>query len=154
MEKDYTQRLKEIEAELEKWHADGPEKMNKIFGCQGDINYAINDASLNSLFLPLKDILSRGGKRWRPLLMTLICETIGGGNSALPLAPLVEFSHNASIIHDDIEDESDKRRGKPAIHHVYGIDTAINCGSFYYYLSPCCIESFTGNKYPLYKLWS
>ena len=148
---DHTQRIVKIEAELEKWLV--PEK---IFGSgSGFISGAISDASLESLFTPLKEMLSRGGKRWRPLLMTLICETLGGGDSALPLAPLVEFSHNASLIHDDIEDDSAQRRGKPVIHKIYGIDTAINCGSFFYFLSLCCIDSFTGeNKDRIYKLWA
>jgi octaprenyl-diphosphate synthase len=150
MEQVYTQKLAMIETELEKWLK--PEKMNKIFGSR-ESNAA--DTSLDSLFPPLKDILSRGGKRWRPLLMTLICETLEGGDSALPLAPLVEFSHNASLIHDDIEDDSDERRGKPAIHKVYGVDMAINSGSFFYFLSLCCIESFAGeNKHQIYKLWA
>jgi octaprenyl-diphosphate synthase len=151
MEQEYTQRIEKIEAELEKWLA-----KEKIFGgLNGAVSSEISGASLDSLFSPLKDILSRGGKRWRPLLMTLICETLGGSDSALPLSPLVEFSHNASLIHDDIEDDSVQRRGKPAIHKIYGIDTAINCGSFFYFLSLCCIESFTGeNKDRIYKLWA
>jgi octaprenyl-diphosphate synthase len=158
MDQEYIQRLKKIEAELEKWlpAACEPEKINKIFGRQeketGDI---LSDASLDSLFTPIKDILLRGGKRWRPFLMTLVCETLGGGDSALPLTPLVEFSHNASLIHDDIEDDSDQRRGKPVIHQIYGVDTAINSGSFLYFLSLCCIESFTGNnKDRIYSLWA
>jgi octaprenyl-diphosphate synthase len=155
MEQEYIQRLKKIEAELEKWlpAVCEPEKINKVFGRQKISS--LSEMSLDSLFTPLKDILSRGGKRWRPLLMTLICETLGGGDSALPLAPLVEFSHNASLIHDDIEDDSDQRRGKPAIHQIYGVDAAVNSGSFFYFLSLCCIESFTGeNKDWIYKLWA
>jgi octaprenyl-diphosphate synthase len=147
MDNEYTQRLEKIEAELNRWLH--PEI---IFPNQGK---DINPLSLDALFSPLADILSRGGKRWRPLLMTLVCETLGGGDNALPLAPLVEFCHNASLIHDDIEDDSDQRRGKPAIHEIYGIDTAINCGSFYYFLSAACIESWQGkNKELVYKLWA
>jgi octaprenyl-diphosphate synthase len=70
----------------------------------------------------------------------LLCETLGGTDAALPLAPLVEFSHNASLIHDDIEDNSPERRGKPAVHLLYGLDTAINSGSFLYFLPLSCIE--------------
>jgi octaprenyl-diphosphate synthase len=72
--------------------------------------------------------------------MTLVCESLGGGEAALPLAPLVEFCHNASLIHDDIEDCSDERRGKPAVHLLYGEDTAINSGSFLYFLPLTCVE--------------
>jgi octaprenyl-diphosphate synthase len=74
--------------------------------------------------------------------MTLICESLGGGDAALPLSPLVEFSHNASLIHDDIEDGSDERRGKPAVHILYGTDTAINGGCFLYFLPLSCIDSW------------
>lgn len=154
MDIEYAQRLKNIEAELERWLPANQESTwkNKVFP---DLEREISPASVDVLFTPLYDILSRGGKRWRPLLMTLICETLGGAESAIPLAPLVEFSHNASLIHDDIEDDSDQRRGKPAIHQIYGIDTAINCGAFFYFLSLCCIESFTGeNKAQIYKLWA
>jgi octaprenyl-diphosphate synthase len=75
--------------------------------------------------------------------MTLICETLGGGDAALPLTPLVEFCHNASLIHDDIEDNSDERRGKPAVHLLYGIDTAINGGAFLYFLPLACIDAWS-----------
>ncbi|MCL2209923.1 MAG: polyprenyl synthetase family protein [Treponema sp.] len=149
---EYTKRLEKIEAELKQWLPQNNEKViGRIFG---NDKKEINAESLGALFDPLHDILVRGGKRWRPLLMTLICETIGGGDSSLPLAPLVEFSHNASLIHDDIEDDSDQRRGKPAIHQIYGLDTAINSGSFFYFMSSCCIEAFSGeNKEEIYRAW-
>ena len=114
----------------------------------------VSDESINALFIPGADILYRGGKRWRPLLMTLICESLGGGDTALPLTPLVELCHNASLIHDDIEDNSDERRGKPAVHHIYGVDTAINSGTFLYFLASICIESWTGDKSEIYRLWA
>jgi octaprenyl-diphosphate synthase len=106
---------------------------------------------------PCSELLSRGGKRWRPLLMALVCESSGGGDAALPLSPLVEFCHNASLIHDDIEDNSDLRRGKPAIHKLYGIDTAINSGCFLYFLPLVCIDKWNASaefKLRLYTLWA
>jgi len=151
-------RLKKIENELERWLP-----LNTKTGVKSTwteevfsgMEKKISVSSLNALIDPLKDMISRGGKRWRPLLMTLICETLGGGDSALPLAPLIEFSHNASLIHDDIEDDSDERRGKSTIHQIYGVDTAINSGSFFYFLSLCCIDAYKGdNKENIYKLWS
>jgi octaprenyl-diphosphate synthase len=110
-----------------------------------------------ALAAPGRDILARGGKRWRPLLMTLVCEALGGGEAALPLAPLVELPHNASLIHDDIEDNSDERRGKPAVHLIYGPDTAINAGSFLYFLPLSCIDRWEAppeRKYAVYALWA
>jgi octaprenyl-diphosphate synthase len=151
-------RLKKIEKELERWLPSNFETIaksdwvEKIFP---GIGKDMKSSSTDTLIEPLRDMLSRGGKRWRPLLMTLVCETLGGGGAALPLAPLVEFSHNASLIHDDIEDDSDERRNKPAIHKIYGTDTAINAGSFFYFLSLCCIEVYKGdNKALIYKLWA
>jgi octaprenyl-diphosphate synthase len=58
----------------------------------------------------------------------------------LALTPLVEFPHTASLIHDDIEDNADQRRGEPAVHIRYGTDTAINSGAFLYFLALACIK--------------
>ena len=80
--------------------------------------------------------------------MALTAEAIDGENgleAALPLTPLIEFPHNASLIHDDIEDNSDERRGKPAVHLIYGNDTAINSGAFLYFLPLACLS---GSKIP------
>jgi octaprenyl-diphosphate synthase len=94
--------------------------------------------------------------------MTLICESLGGGDAALPLAPLVEFPHNASLIHDDIEDNSDERRGKPAVHLLYGTDAAINGGCFLYFLPLVCVDFWGAGlsadvaaerKNRIYALW-
>ena len=105
---------------------------------------------------PCIDLVGRGGKRWRPLLAHLICESLGGGDAALPLVPLLELSHTASLIHDDIEDNSALRRGKPAAHILYGTDTAINSGSFLYFFSASVIDSWDAPpdaKAQLYAAW-
>jgi octaprenyl-diphosphate synthase len=86
--------------------------------------------------------------------MTLVCESLGGGDAALPLVPLVEFCHNASLIHDDIEDGSGERRGRPAVHLVYGLDTALNGGCFLYFLAPECIDSWTAPEELKNRAWS
>ena len=44
-----------------------------------------------------------------------------------------EFIHNGSLVIDDIEDNSDLRRGKPCLHKIYGSDIAINVGCFMYF---------------------
>jgi geranylgeranyl diphosphate synthase type I len=75
------------------------------------------------------DLLDRGGKRFRPALTFLACQCVGGKReSAIPAAASVELLHNMTLIHDDIEDESELRRGRPCIHRIYGIPTAINAG--------------------------
>jgi len=157
MDQEYTQKLSGIETELERWlpkNKIDTAWLNQVFASMGGRTEKLLFQSLEALKTPLDDILSRGGKRWRPLLMTLVCEMLGGGAAAVPLTPAVEFAHNASLIHDDIEDGSDERRGKPAIHKIYGIDTAINSGSFFYFLSSCCIENCAfQNKEQIFKIW-
>jgi len=154
MDQEYTRRIEKIETELRRWLPETADSawVEKVFP---NIRGKISAGSAQFLTTPLTDILFRGGKRWRPLLMTLICETLGGGDSAIQLSPLLEFCHNASLIHDDIEDESDERRGKQAIHKIYGVDTAVNSATFFYFLSSSCIDSCTlKNKELLYKLWT
>jgi octaprenyl-diphosphate synthase len=116
----------------------GPSWVERTFGTGAEGSVPPELAA--SLTAPGYDIVKRGGKQWRPLLMTLICEALGGEDRALPLVPLVELPHNASLIHDDIEDNSDERRGKPAVHLIYGTDTAINGGYFLYFLPLECID--------------
>ena len=159
MDQEYTERLSKIEKELERWLPKNQEAAlntpwaEQVFTCAGK---KAGLEAIKALTDPLNDMLSRGGKRWRPLLMTLVCETLGGGNAAIPLTPAVEFAHNASLIHDDIEDDSAERRGQPAIHKIYGLDTAVNSASFFYFLSTCCIENAADTpniKEQIYKFW-
>ena len=75
-----------------------------------------------------KNVETRG-KRIRPLLVLLSCTAAGGDWScALPGATAVELVHNFSLIHDDIEDHSPLRRGRPTIWKKWGIPQAINTG--------------------------
>ena len=113
----------------------------------------LKSETAENLIAPGRDLFMRGGKRWRPLLSLLVCKSLGGGDSVLPLLPLVEFSHNASLIHDDLEDNSDERRGKPAVHLLYGSDTAINSGSFLYFLSLTVLENFSCDPEDVNRLW-
>lgn len=72
---------------------------------------------------------SSSGKRIRPLLVLLTTGAAGGEwKSALPAASAVELLHNFSLIHDDIEDNSPLRRGRPTLWKRWGIPQAINCG--------------------------
>lgn len=75
------------------------------------------------------ELIDRGGKRFRPALTLLSCKAVGGNpKNAVPAAAAVELLHNMTLVHDDIEDESELRRGKPCIHVLYGVPTAINAG--------------------------
>lgn len=77
-------------------------------------------------FSPRKE---RSGKRLRPLLCLLSCEAPGGDwRQALPAAAAVEFIHNFSLIHDDIEDNSLERRHRPTLWSLWGQAQGINAG--------------------------
>ena len=82
-----------------------------------------------AFYAPVWDLLDRGGKRFRPALTFLACESVGGRrDEAVGAAASVELLHNMTLIHDDIEDRSELRRGKPCIHIIYGVPEAINVG--------------------------
>ncbi len=69
------------------------------------------------------------GKRIRPLLVTLSCSASGGNwIHSLPAAAAVELLHNFSLIHDDIQDVSPLRRGRPTVWKKWGVAQAINAG--------------------------
>lgn len=85
------------------------------------------------IYSMLKEFLSRGGKRIRPILTLATAEAFGGKKEdALPYAVAIELFHNFTLIHDDIEDSSPMRRGKPTLHEQYGIPIAINSGDALY----------------------
>jgi geranylgeranyl diphosphate synthase type II len=71
----------------------------------------------------------RAGKGLRPAICMATCQALGGKpGEALQSAVALELYHNAFLVHDDIEDDSNYRRGKPTIHHEYGMPVAINIG--------------------------
>ena len=75
------------------------------------------------------DYPTRGGKAVRPALCLATCRAFGGRvEEALPSAAAIELLHNAFLVHDDIEDESLVRRGKPTLHELAGLPLALNAG--------------------------
>ncbi len=69
------------------------------------------------------------GKRIRPLMLLLAAAAAGGNwQKALPAAAAVELVHNFSLVHDDIQDNSEKRRGRPTTWTIWGAPMAINVG--------------------------
>jgi octaprenyl-diphosphate synthase len=90
---------------------------------------------------PARDLLGRGGKRWRPLFMLLCAEMYGEWQLALPLTPMVEIAHNGSLIVDDIEDGAIQRRGGEAEHIKFGMDLALNAGNLMYFLPARVIDT-------------
>lgn len=76
-----------------------------------------------------KYIMEMNGKRIRPALVLLACDLFGGDlKTALPAALAIELYHNATLVHDDIMDNADTRRGKLTVHKLYGLNVAINTG--------------------------
>jgi len=75
------------------------------------------------------DYPSRKGKGLRPTICLLMCDAFGGKpEKALNTAAALELLENWLLVHDDIEDGSELRRGKPCLHRKYGIPMAINVG--------------------------
>lgn len=115
---------KPIEAELERFGALFDETMGQADGLLGRI---------------CQGIAERKGKLMRPILLLLVAKewgevTMAAYRSALTL----ELLHNASLVHDDIVDESDMRRGKPSVRSIYGNKTAVLAGD---YLLSSALES-------------
>lgn len=81
------------------------------------------------LYALVKDFIDRSGKGLRPALCIATARALGGrAEDAFPAAAGLEMLHNAFLVHDDIEDGSDSRRGIPAMHHRAGIPIAVNTG--------------------------
>jgi len=81
------------------------------------------------LYEPVRYVLDGGGKRVRPVLLLLVAEAYGADPDAvLPAALAVEVFHNFTLVHDDIMDEADERRGRPTVHRRWDTGTAILAG--------------------------
>jgi len=81
------------------------------------------------LYTPLARFTASGGKRTRPALCLLGCEAVGGTDAlALSSAAAIEDFQSAALIHDDIADEGELRRGKPCVYLSEGTGIAINVG--------------------------
>ena len=78
-------------------------------------------------------IFAAGGKRIRPAL-TLLCARMAGysGDNLLTVAAISEYVHTASLLHDDVVDESDVRRGKPTANSIWGNQASVLVGDLVY----------------------
>lgn len=78
---------------------------------------------------PIQHVLAAGGKRLRPLLTLLVARALGTkGDRAYPLACSLELLHSATLLHDDILDEADLRRGRKSAHILFGRSETILAG--------------------------
>ena len=88
-------------------------------------------------------ILSSGGKRIRPLLLLLSARLCGySGKEDLILGSLVEFIHTATLLHDDVVDDADLRRGRRTARKVWGNQISILVGDYLYSKAICHIVGF------------
>ena len=87
------------------------------------------DDLVRYLYDPLERFTASGGKRVRPVLALLGAEAVGGSaEDALSCAVAVELFQSAALIHDDIADEGELRRGEPCLYRTEGTGLAINAG--------------------------
>jgi geranylgeranyl diphosphate synthase type I len=91
--------------------------------------YAMQEYHLGWRDARLAPADSDPGKLIRPRLVLLACRAVGGDAAqALPLAAAIQLIHDFSLIHDDIEDDSATRRGRPTLWHLWGLAQGINAG--------------------------
>lgn len=102
-----------------------------------------------SLYEPVRYVLGGGGKRFRPLLVHCTSDMFDGDASATLAAALsVETFHCFTLVHDDIMDDADQRRGRPAVHVKWDIPTAILCGDYLHGLSQELLSNFPEDALP------
>ena len=98
-----------------------------------DINHEI--AKLNwerepkGLYAPIAYTMAAGGKRVRPQLAMIACGIFGGNEQEVaPAAMALEVFHNFTLLHDDVMDKAEVRRGRPTVHIQWNENTAILSG--------------------------
>jgi len=98
----------------------------------------------------LRHVIFNGGKRIRPQLTVLTWRLAGrgqaGGEEALRLAMAFEYLHVASLVHDDVIDHAELRRGKPTAHAVWGLGAAILTGDFLHSRALTLAGQFAGRE--------
>jgi len=113
-------------------------------------------SSPKNLYEPVSYILGLKGKRVRPILTLLTCDIFNNKYSdALDAALAVEVFHNFSLVHDDIMDEANIRRGNETVHKKWDLSTAILSGDAMLILAYQLFENYKGDTFvSLAKLFS
>lgn len=87
----------------------------------------------DEMYYAMRHLLDAGGKRLRPIALLLAAEAVGGKQeNVIPAAVAIELVHNFTLIHDDIMDEADLRRGLTTVHKKWGVPRAIIAGDALY----------------------
>lgn len=91
----------------------------------------------------------RAGKRLRPIICLLSCQACRGAwEEALPAGAAIEFLHNFTLIHDDIEDRDRQRRGRPTVWSLWGEAQGINAGDTLFSVSQLALLRLQGRGAP------
>ncbi|MFF8444982.1 polyprenyl synthetase family protein [Streptomyces californicus] len=101
----------------------------------------------HALSEPVRHLTDAAGRRWRPVMIWEAVDLLGGDSERCgPLIAAIEMLHTGSLIVDDVQDASPLRRGRPAVHTVFGMPTALNAGTAAYFLWDRAVElSFPGD---------
>ena len=115
---------------------------HELDGVEDRINRNL-DSSVALVNTVAAQILSGGGKRIRPLLLLLSARLCGyAGQEHHQLGSVVEFIHTATLLHDDVVDEADLRRGKKTARKVWGNQISILVGDYFYTKAMCRVVEF------------
>ncbi|PHM37349.1 octaprenyl diphosphate synthase [Xenorhabdus innexi] len=114
--------------------------LESIIKLTADDMAAVNETILNQLNSDVAlinqlgyYIISGGGKRIRPMIAVLVAKALGHeGEKHIKVAALIEFIHTATLLHDDVVDESDMRRGRATANAMYGNAASVLVGDFIY----------------------
>ncbi|MFB6098512.1 MAG: polyprenyl synthetase family protein [Salinibacter sp.] len=105
------------------------------------------------LYDAVRHVLRAGGKRVRPVVLLLVAQSYGTAvDRALPAALAVELFHNFTLVHDDLMDEDDERRGGPTVHAKWDAETAVLAGDLMMGLSYNLLSQVKGTD--LERLYS
>lgn len=107
----------------------------------------VADREPRVLYEPVEHVLQAGGKRVRPIVLLLVADACGSSvDRAFPAALAVEVFHNFTLVHDDLMDESEERRGRPTIHAKWDSGRAILAGDLMMGLSYDLLGRVDGRK--------
>lgn len=134
---DYLQRISEdVDRSLEK---NLPRNMDEsaVERMVGPATWKHEPAAYDEMISrPVWDLIDRSGKRWRPVFGLLMLEALGVVSKPYQdlICNMSEMIHTGALIIDDIEDQSELRRGQSCLHLKYGLDVAVNAGNLLYFI--------------------
>jgi geranylgeranyl pyrophosphate synthase len=117
-----------VEEELKKYSDIINRQIEKIMPRNSELS--------TELYSILWEFFDRGGKRLRPAMAIISYLAVSNkkiNDEILNAAAAIEMTHQGTLLHDDVEDDSLERRGKPCVHRIHGIPIAINCGDVLYF---------------------